>query len=47
MVCTSVKCAGNRPDAAITDYIKKTYNLAIGDKTAEEIKNSGRFCCAS
>ncbi len=35
---TSVKCAGNRLDAAITDYIKKTFNLAIGDKTAEEIK---------
>lgn len=34
----SVKCAGNRIDQAITDYIKKTFNLAIGDKTAEEIK---------
>jgi rod shape-determining protein MreB len=35
---TSVKCAGNRIDVAIADYIKKTYNLAIGDKTAEDIK---------
>jgi len=35
---TSVKCAGNRIDHAITDYIKKTFNLAIGDKTAEDIK---------
>ncbi len=35
---TSVKCAGNRIDYAIIDYIKKTYNLAIGDRTAEEIK---------
>jgi len=35
---TSVKCAGNRIDTAIADYIKKTFNLAIGDKTAEEIK---------
>ncbi len=35
---TSVKCAGNKIDAAIIDYIKKTFNLAIGDKTAEEIK---------
>jgi len=35
---TSVKCAGNRIDHAIADYIKKTFNLAIGDKTAEEIK---------
>jgi len=35
---TSVKCAGNKIDVAITDYVKKTFNLAIGDKTAEEIK---------
>lgn len=34
----SVKCAGNRIDAAIIDYIKKTRNLAIGEKTAEEVK---------
>jgi rod shape-determining protein MreB and related proteins len=34
----SVKCAGNRIDHAIADYIKKTFNLGIGDKTAEEIK---------
>ncbi len=35
---TSVKVAGNRIDNAIVDYIKKTYNLAIGDRTAEDIK---------
>ena len=35
---TSVKCAGNRIDATIADYIKKTFNLAIGDKTSEQIK---------
>lgn len=35
---TSVKCAGNQIDRAITDYIKKTFNLAIGDKMAEEVK---------
>ncbi len=35
---TSVKCAGNKIDVAIADYIKKTFNLAIGDKTAEEVK---------
>jgi len=34
----SVKCAGNRLDHSIADYIKKTFNLAIGDKTAEDIK---------
>jgi len=35
---TSVKCAGNKMDAAIADYIKKTFNLAIGDHMAENIK---------
>src|SRR5258708_22775186 len=35
---TSVKCAGDRLDPAIADYIKKNLNLAIGDKMAEEIK---------
>ncbi len=35
---TSVKCAGNRIDQAISDYVKKTFNLAIGDRTAEQIK---------
>lgn len=35
---TSVKCAGNKLDRAIIDYVKKQYNLAIGDKTAEQIK---------
>ncbi len=34
----SVKCAGNKLDRAIADYVKKQYNLAIGDKTSEEIK---------
>jgi rod shape-determining protein MreB len=34
----SVKCAGRRLDGSIIDYIKKTYNLAIGDRTAEKIK---------
>jgi rod shape-determining protein MreB len=35
---TSVKCAGNKIDQAIADYIKKTFNLAIGDQMAEEVK---------
>ncbi len=35
---TSVKCAGNAIDHAISDYVKKTHNLAIGDKMAEEVK---------
>jgi rod shape-determining protein MreB and related proteins len=35
---TSVKCAGNRVDEAIADYMKKTFNLAIGEHMAEIIK---------
>jgi len=35
---TSVKVAGNKIDQAISDYIKKNFNLAIGDRMAEEIK---------
>lgn len=35
---TSVKVAGNKLDAAIADYIKKTHNLVIGDKMAEDVK---------
>ncbi len=35
---TSVKCAGDKIDQAITDYIKKTFNLVVGDRTAEQIK---------
>jgi len=38
VACTSVKCAGDKIDQSIIDYIKKTFNLAIGDKTAEQIK---------
>lgn len=35
---TSVKYAGNKMDTAITEYIKRAFNLAIGDKTAEDVK---------
>ncbi|OGG59964.1 rod shape-determining protein [Candidatus Kaiserbacteria bacterium RIFCSPHIGHO2_02_FULL_50_50] len=38
VAATSVRCAGNKIDATIVDYVKKTYNLAIGEKTAEDIK---------
>lgn len=38
VAANSVKCAGNRIDLAIIDYVKKTRNLSIGEKTAEEIK---------
>jgi len=35
---TSLRVAGDELDAYIVAYIKKEYNLAIGDRTAEEIK---------
>lgn len=38
VAANSVKCAGNRIDAAIIDYVKKNRNLSIGEKTAEEVK---------
>ncbi len=34
----SVRVAGNKMDEAIADYIKRKYNLAIGERSAEEIK---------
>lgn len=34
----SVRVAGDKFDEAIETYIKKTYNLLIGERTAEEIK---------
>ena len=34
----SVRVAGDRFDEAILTYIKKTYNLLIGERTAEDIK---------
>lgn len=34
----SVRCAGQKMDEAIINYIKKEYNLLIGEKTAEDVK---------
>jgi len=35
---TSVRVGGNKFDDAILEFIRKKYNLAIGERTAEEIK---------
>jgi len=35
---TSVRVGGNRFDYALQEFIRKKYNLAIGDRTAEELK---------
>ncbi len=36
----SVRIGGNRFDSSIAEYIRKKYNLAIGERTAEEVKIS-------
>lgn len=38
VACHSVRVAGDKLDATISDFIKKKHNLAIGERTAEEIK---------
>ena len=35
---TSIKVAGSAFDEAIAKYMRRTYNMIIGDRTAEEIK---------
>lgn len=38
VVHNSVRVAGNKIDEAITSYIRRRFNLLIGERTAEEIK---------
>ncbi len=38
VVSTSIKVAGDKFDEAIVKYIKKKYNVIIGERTAEELK---------
>ncbi len=38
VVSTSIKVAGNKFDEAIIKYIKKKYDVILGDRTAEELK---------
>lgn len=37
---TSVRVAGNKLDQSIIDFVRKKHGLAIGDRTAEEIKKN-------
>ncbi|MDP7289697.1 MAG: rod shape-determining protein [Phycisphaerae bacterium] len=37
-VCESIRVAGDDMDEAITAHMKRTYNLMIGEQTAEKIK---------
>jgi rod shape-determining protein MreB len=38
VVSTSLRVGGTRIDEAIASYIRKKYNLMIGERTAEEVK---------
>jgi rod shape-determining protein MreB len=38
VVSSSVRVGGNRFDEAISNYIRRKYNLMVGDRTAEEVK---------
>jgi rod shape-determining protein MreB len=38
VVSTSLRVGGNKFDESITSYIRKKYNLMIGERTAEEVK---------
>ena len=38
VVSKSLRLAGNAIDNAISSYIRHTYNMTVGDRTAEEIK---------
>ncbi|MFN2484617.1 MAG: rod shape-determining protein [Candidatus Limnocylindria bacterium] len=38
VVSTSLRVGGNKFDEAITNYVRRKYNLMVGDRTAEEVK---------
>lgn len=38
VTASSARVAGNKIDSAVADYIRKKHGLAVGDRTAEEIK---------
>jgi rod shape-determining protein MreB len=38
VTCKSIRIAGDKIDLAIVEYIKRKYNLYVGEQTAEEIK---------
>src|SRR5213075_2998305 len=38
VVCRSVRVGGDEMDVAIVQYVKRKYNLLIGERTAEQVK---------
>jgi len=42
-VSRSVRVAGNEMDEAVMQYLKRKYNLLVGERTAEQIKMENRL----
>ena len=40
---SSIRVGGDELDEAIVNYVKRTYNLLIGEQTAEQIKMQDRL----
>ncbi len=38
VTATSIRCGGDKMDDAIIQYVRRKYNVLIGDRTAEEVK---------
>ena len=45
VLCTSIKTAGDRFDEAITEYMRLTHKLAIGEASAERMKKEIGSAC--
>ena len=42
IVLRSVRVAGNEMDEAVMQYLKRKYNLLVGERTAEQITDGNR-----
>jgi rod shape-determining protein MreB len=45
VLSTSIRCAGDKFDQAITEYMRSTHKLAIGETTAERMKKEIGSAC--
>ena len=46
VICESIKVGGDKFDESIINYIRRNFNLLIGERTAEDIKiKLGTACC--
>ena len=45
VLSTSIRCAGDKFDEAIQEYMRVTYKLAIGESTAEKMKKEVGSAC--